>query len=286
MQYILFDSQRLSSLQSCPQKFEYSFERNLTRIDTPKYFDIGTIIHRAMKLYYATLKYKERWFGSYGYDSLVRTCIKVAEYWGLQLLMPPPDIQDVVKILNQYFEYYRNDPSLANEILGCEQYFANPCGSSFMFEGEEYQVVIEGRIDLIFIDRTNGLPIIWDHKHESQKREFSQLSNQFMIYPWATGAKNLVVNVIGTQKTKEPNEKFYRKQFQYDEDLIAEFEKDVIEEGKRYLEYRHNKKFPRYRSSCNTYGICEFERVCSVGPELREMRLERDFKKRVWSPFN
>ena len=46
------------------------------------------------------------------------------------------------------------------------------------------------------------------------------------------------------------------------------------------------RNFPMNRSSCGNYGGCEFRRVCSRSPEVREQFLKADFaKKKAWDPL-
>lgn len=284
MNYILIDSQRLSSIQNCPQKFEYQYEKNLRSIEVKPYFETGHIYHKMLKTYYSVLKYRDRWnLTEFNYDKLVEITIKIGEYFAIRGNAEIETIEQITNNWRDYTEYYRNDPILKYDIVAVEVYFAKQLDNPFEFNGEEYQVVIEGRIDLIYNE--DGRIINIDHKHESAKRPFSAIRNQFLIYPLATGARTLLVNVIGTQKTKKPNEKFYRIPFSYTDSMIEEFKSDVIYYAKQYLTYKYTGYWPRNRNACDTYGICDFERICYAPPDLRGIRLEREYNYFKWDVF-
>lgn len=284
MNYILIDSQRLTSIQQCPQLFQYKYEMNLRSSEIKTYFEVGQIYHKMAKNHYSELKYRDRWHrNGFDYDKLVQLDLKIGEYFAIRSNAEIEDIQHVETIWNEYSDYYRSDPLTRHETVGIEIYFAKECGSPFEFEGNEYQVVCEGRIDWIVKD--GDRLIVIDHKHESSKRAFSAIRNQFLIYPWATGARMLIVNVIGTQKSKKPADKFYRTTFNYSNEVVEEFERDLIYYAKEYLKYKSMNYFPRHHNSCDTYGICDFERICFAPPELRAVRLERDYRHFKWNVF-
>lgn len=282
MKYILFDSSRLNTLLTCPQKYEYTYEKNLRQEETESYLSIGSMIHLMLKTYYNTLKYRDRYIGTYKYEQLVESCIKIGEWYGIRNKISPDNIIHICNVMREYFEFYKSDPLMSEEIIGCEQYFALPLGNSLNYQDEDYQVILEGRIDLILMNKEGELRIL-DHKHESARRPFSRLRNQFLIYCLATETKKFTVNVIGTQKSK--CDRFYRNTYYYDKDVITEFANDLSEVGKEYLQYKLSKKFPRHRNACDIYGICMFEKICSVSTELRETRLQQ-FITSEWSPFN
>lgn len=287
MNYILIDATRITTIQNCPQKFQYLFEYNKRRITEKSYFEKGTILHKMLRVYYASLKYRQRWYlTEFNYDKLVQLCVRVGEYFGIRGNIEISDLEIITNAFNQYCEYYRHDSSFTkNRILYLEQYFARPLLEPFTFEGQEYQVVVEGRIDLNYLDENNNQVVV-DYKSESRTGSFSLLRNQFQTYPWATGARILTVNVIGLQKTVAPEKKFYRKTFNYSDALIHEFELNTLHHCKQYLIYKANNYFPKNYSACDTYGICEFEGICSAPDEdLKQIRWERDFKESKWDVF-
>lgn len=284
MNYILIDSQRLTALQQCPQLYQYKYELNKRTLGNKPHFEIGHIYHKMLKLHYTELKYRSRWHQSnFNYEKLIELDLKVGNHFAIRSNIEVEEIGKIETIWNEYSSYYENDPLLKYETVGTEIYFAKPCGEPFEFQDESYQVVCEGRIDWIL--RDGDRLIVVDHKHESSKRTFSAIRNQFLIYPWATGARLLIVNVIGTQTSLKPENKFYRVSFNYPNEVIEEFERDVIYYAKEYLKYKSINYFPRHHNSCDTYGICDFERVCFAPNDLRELRLDRDYGHFNWNVF-
>lgn len=286
MNYILMDASRLNMLQVCPQKFKYIYEDNLRRINEKPYFEKGTLLHKMFHVYYGCLKYRQRWYlTEFNYNKLIELCIKVGEFFGVRGNIEIEELESIVNSFRQYSEFYKNDIEFTkNEIVCLEQYFAKPLLEPFEFENEEYQIVLEGRIDLIYLN-DEGKPVVVDYKSESRKGTFSSIRNQFLVYPWSSGSRKLTVNVIGLQKSLKPEDKFYRKSFQYTDELIEEFEIDVLYNAQQYLKYKSTNYWPRNRCSCDIYGICDFESICSSVGDLRSIRLERDFKKFKWDVF-
>ena len=67
--------------------------------------------------------------------------------------------------------------------------------------------------------------------------------------------------------------------------MVEEFENDVIHFAKQYLKYKHEGYFPHHHSACDTYGICDFERICYASIDRREDILEREYKTFHWDVF-
>ena len=286
LNYILIDATRLTSLQICPQKFKYSFMDNLRTIENKDYFEVGTLYHLMLKTHYSVLKYQSRFPSNFYYDKLIEIELRIMEHFAVRGKVSVEKIKEIEFIWRQYTDYYKNDDYFNKmNILFLEQYFARPLLQPFEYKKEYYQVILEGVIDLAYQDNAGQLVVV-DHKHQAIKSPFANTRNQFLLYPWATDSLNLTINILGTQKTVAPEKKFYRTSFSYTKDMIEEFEQDALYFAKQYLEYRISEYWPKNRNSCDTYGLCEFQKVCGVPRELRSVRLERDYVKYEWSAFN
>lgn len=62
-----------------------------------------------------------------------------------------------------------------------------------------------------------------------------------------------------------------------------------LEETKWWVEQAHSMAtanfYPRNDKSCDKFGGCPFQRVCSVSPSHRQAWLEADFERREWNPL-
>jgi len=140
------------------------------------------------------------------------------------------------------------------------------------------RILFEGRVDLI-AKLPNSPFAVWDHKSESRKSDPSKMSNQFEGSAWAFGVKDVIINKVGFQVTKEPKEKFRRIFLNYsDKELIEEWRRDTIEKTLEAIERhrresRGNPRWPRNRTSCDKYSGCVYRQVCETKPTTRNVKL-------------
>lgn len=67
---------------------------------------------------------------------------------------------------------------------------------------------------------------------------------------------------------------------------LEEWYDDTIHDIERARDATLNNHFPMNPASCGNYGGCEFRKVCSRSPEVRENFLKADFvKRKPWNPL-
>jgi hypothetical protein len=69
------------------------------------------------------------------------------------------------------------------------------------------------------------------------------------------------------------------------EDQLNEWMHDLgywLSAAARYAERGY---WPMNDKACNNYGGCQFRKICSKAPQVRESFLESDFERRAWNPL-
>jgi hypothetical protein len=69
------------------------------------------------------------------------------------------------------------------------------------------------------------------------------------------------------------------------EDQLNEWMHDLgywLSAAARYAERDY---WPMNDKACNNYGGCQFRKICSKAPQVRESFLESDFERRTWNPL-
>lgn len=146
--------------------------------------------------------------------------------------------------------------------------------SKVLFEDTELdiRVILEGRIDLIA--RTDDLHIVVDHKTEERKNTYNKRDNQFLLYAWITGLSNVVVNVVGIQKTVPPDEKFRRITFSYFPWNIEEWVEATKVKVLRLVKAIELGYFERNIEQCKW---CPYQAICDAKPERRQHIIETQY---------
>lgn len=272
---VALDSQRLESIQNCMCFYNYRFNQSLVPINTPDYLERGGLIHHMIAEYYILRKYQDRWYiNNKSYRDIVNICITVGRHQALQLSLDISEVENTIEVFKQYVDLWENDGW--HNIVGVEQVAAK-----ILYDSIDLTILYEAKIDLIL--RINGMLIPVDHKHSSSRRDPNQLSNQFKGYCWILGVNNLIVNELGFQKTIKPVEKFRRHMLSFPDAILEEWKLNTIFWVKFMLSCEDNKLYPRNFSSCDKFSGCDFRHICSAEPgDLREYRLRKDFKEKVW----
>jgi hypothetical protein len=153
--------------------------------------------------------------------------------------------------------------------------------SKVLYENDKIVIIYEGKMDAV--EERQGITIPWDHKTESSKFPPISLTNQFLGYCFLTDSSMLIRNAIGFQKTKKPEEKFYRNMYSYPNSLIEKWKVDTIEECMNLLYCYETNKWPMSFHSCEKSSIawfgCPFKDICSGDPDDWERSLDATYQK-------
>lgn len=272
---VAIDSQRLEAMQSCMMFYDYRFNKSLVPINTPDYLERGSLIHHMLAQFYKMRKYQSRWYiNGKSYRDIVDICIRVGRSEALSLGLDIAEVEDVIEVFKQYTDLWENDSW--TDIVGVEQ-----TSAKVLYDSDSLTILYEAKMDLVL--RIGGNITAIDHKHSKSRRDPNQLSNQFKGYCWSLGNNNLIVNEIGFQKTIKPVEKFRRHMLSFPDSIIEEWKRNTIFWVKFTLGCTDSGIYPRNFSSCDKFSGCDFRHICSAEPgDLREFRLRKDFKEKVW----
>jgi len=270
---LALDSQILNSIQLCPYRTMLEYLEHYTALHAPAYYEKGDIMHQLLAHYYEALRK-----GRTDRRDFIEEAVRNVRQATVGMDLSDSEVELAIQNIRAYFEYYENDGWKPLEI---ERPF-----SKILFEDEKYRVIYEGRIDLV-VDAPEGIRIV-DHKSASIRKQPISLSNQFMGYSWAIDQPTVVVNKIGTQKTLGPRERFNRYRFRYEADRIMEWYANSVWWVKQLIYHIEQDMWPKNFTSCDKYSGCIFVPICESIPQVREWKLESQFKVREipWSPYN
>lgn len=186
------------------------------------------------------------------------------------------DISDVDLCISTFYEYTGYYQDLDNfTVLAVEETL-----SKVIFDSPELSILYEGTQDMC-CQRVDGDVIPYDHKTESAKFTISQLNNQNIGYCVLTGSNRIIRNAIGFQKSKPPNEKFYRTMYSYPNALLEWWQRTTINKVKEIARHYALNDWNESGnlSACDTMFRrgCEFKEVCSEEESEWNRILERDF---------
>jgi hypothetical protein len=268
---VVFDSQRLASVQSCGYKYHLTFERDLIPVEKQRALEYGDLIHRMLQTYYTIHKYRSRWPAHFSMKRMIQICERVAEYYAPSLELELEDVEEALRTFREYVEFYWGERL---ETIAVEQ-----VGSKVMYEDDNLIILYESKIDWI-VSMANVKVMCVDHKTYSRRDETLGLSNQFMGYCWMTGTTNLMVNKIGKQKTIKPKEKFLRPIMSYPPPVLEEWRRNAVYWIKEALRWKREEYYPKSFTSCkNGSNICIFRTVCEAPLETRLHTIHQLFEK-------
>jgi hypothetical protein len=183
--------------------------------------------------------------------------------------------QFILITFKEYVGYYITEdiiPLAVEELL-----------SKIIYEDDKQVIVYEGTPDLIYCTEKDDTPYPMDHKTESARRNFYGLNNQFLGYPFLTGAKKIYRNAIGLQKTKKPADKFYRDPIAFADGVFKTWSNNVVEIGKKIIGSYSEDKWEGHYSMCEGNNIhrsgCIFQQVCDKSEVNWAYELETEFVK-------
>ena len=257
----------------CPTKGYYTDIRQIGLSDvkgngSSPAMEIGTLIHKMLEVYYQLLQ----WSASDTRETRRLEAIAFGRRAAVDLTtLTSDDVETGIRTFNDYLAWYKDEDIKPVEV---EAAF-----SRVLFENDEYQVLLEGKKDLVAI--LQGIKWVIDHKTTGRKGVLSPMSNQFFAYAWASDVNTVVINSIGTQKTTEPKERFRRLFVSFTPNQIQEWYENTVNEISLWLQYIERGKYPMNLVSCrNNFGLCQFHAICSGDVADRERIIAVHYKHR------
>jgi hypothetical protein len=266
------DATLLNSLQLCGQMTYFNHILNLRLPNPDEIMENGSFMHDLFQLHYLLRK-----AGILKYGQIINEVqdygVKHRNEYGI-----PPDQADfVVSNYGEYAEFYQLD--------GWQPIEVEATFSKVLYEDDKIVIVAIGVIDLI-TDSKAG-PIVVDHKSYWRWKQPIKLSNQLMMYSWATEIPHVMFNKVGFQKSyeKSPEKKFRRTQFLFTPNNISVWEKQAIYWAKQGIEYHRTGFWPRNYTSCDKFRGCRFIGLCESNEDVVEFKMKAQFVKgKAWDP--
>lgn len=95
-------------------------------------------------------------------------------------------------------------------------------------------------------------------------------------------AKGIIIDAVQLGVTFS---RFARQQIHRSPSQVEEFLDDLLLDLEVATLYAKQESWPLNPASCHHYGGCEFRKVCSHSPAVRQNFLEADFVQRTWDPL-
>ena len=262
---IIIDASELSSYEICPFLWYSKYELKLRPKIAKVYMQQGSLLHVLLEYYYKSKRDTMK--------PLQQIVEEAAEHGRIEALkfemLEPNEISEIVFQFREYCRYYENENWIPVHV---EEPFIK-----LLHEDDDITIYASGRPDLIFKYAGTGSYAITDHKKVQRDTPVSQLRNQFMLYSCVLGIDTFVINKIGFQKTKKVQERFLRQPFTYHPDLIQEWKQDTILKIKELVMAKELSYFPRNRTACEKFGLCEMHKYCLTRPEAREFLIGTEY---------
>lgn len=279
---IVLDASKIDLFETCPAR--YNFRHNLNKINAPIHLstkrnalDLGSLAHNGLEVYYKALR-----DGIHYDDRMASTLLKI------RTLAASPDtsnsrpdeVDEILHAIEESCNYWRAEDENSLEVLEVESPFAYE-----LFSDENIRIILSGKIDLLVnfhgVGRSSSytnLPM--DHKTYTRESPLLRKSNQFINYCNACKSNFLVVNRIGLQKSKSPEDKYKRLPLSYDPIYIQDWKDNlntmILNE---YVTAVATEKWPEKPTSCNKFNrLCEYFPICdSSGLDSKMMKLATEY---------
>lgn len=271
---VLADSQLINMMQMCLQKTDLTFNRNLTLPHKAEALEKGSLIHDMLEYYRKAL------VSGLPYDKAVEIGVRVGRYQSVNLEIDIELTEQVIYQFEAYCEYWKDD---VLKPVYVEHPFAK-----LMYEDDNVKIIGVGRIDAIY-KHPHEDPImrVMDTKSSSRNKAPEELSNQFLMYAWASDTTIIYVDKVGFQKTLKPEERFKRVALSYPKSFQEIWLNNTIWWVlNHYLPAARSGQWPMNLTSCDKYGGCIFRELCkSSTQEARDWKMKTQYQVREpWDP--
>jgi hypothetical protein len=265
------DSQWLTAIQTCGRYMDYKLIQNLRPPVKPAALEKGDLLHQMLATFY-----RGKLEGKSHQDSFNLALTKGREASG-EMQLDVETCNEVIFQFTKYCEYWIGDGWRPIEI---ERPFTR-----VFYEDSNLVIHYTGIVDLI-ADTQAGI-CISDHKSTSKNYEPSMLNNQFFGYSWSFDIPNIVVNLIGFQKTLPPEKRFVRHVLNYPKALVEEWRVEAVRSIMTAYKWMEQNSFPANFTACDKWGGCEYAQLCKTTPDAREWKAATFYVKgEPWNPYH
>lgn len=286
-----WDSTSITSFTTCPRKYYYSQLQGWTSELRSVHLIFGGHYASALEHFH-----KHRAAGATHDDALRLVVREVLENtWDTEAAAPQEWFHasktrdTLVRSIVWYLEQFKNDPMqtviLSDGRAAVEYSFSLDLSDDYLYCGHIDRLVTYGDGNDIYVQdqKTSGAQIT--------PRYFEGFSPDYQMtgYTWAgqiifnMPVKGVVVDAayIAVGFTA-----FGRQAISRSDRQLEEFRVEVLDKIDLAKRAHESGYYPMNRTACGNYGGCEFRRVCSAVPGIRENLLQGNFKKRDrWDPL-
>lgn len=286
-----WDSTSLSAFATCPRKYFYS--------NLQGWASELRSVHLIFGGHYATALehfHKHRAAGA-SYDDAIRMVVREAlvATWDAEKEAPQDWIHNtktrdtLIRSIVWYLEHYKADPMqtviLSDGRAAVEYSFSVDLSDEYVYCGHIDRLVTYGDAQDIYVQdqKTTGSSIT--------PRFFDGYSPDYQMtgYTWAGQIIfNMPVKgvVIDAAHIAVGFTAFGRQPVTRSDRQLEEFRLEAIHYINLAKQCHESGYYPMNRTACGNYGGCEFRRVCSAVPGIRDNLLNGNFKKRDrWDPI-
>lgn len=270
-QRITLSPSTINLIQSCWRKFKYEKIEQHVPNSKAKFLEEGEIYHKYLESYYKG-KMSER-------PDNVNQAILDGRTHSTKLNLDPSDILQIETIFKNYCLHYAYETW---KPIAVEKPFSS---TDPIHETEHFIFHLEFKTDLIV--EVDGEIIAVDHKSKGKKSYPNKLNHQYIATCFGLGINKLIENVIYKQNTMDGakltfSDRFPRRLMEYSDEELSSWHDEMIDLCDDYEKRVITGRFPVNYTSCDKFSGCAFGPICSEPNEqLREYKLQRDFKKAV-----
>lgn len=286
-----WDSTSITSFATCPRKYYYSMLQGWTSVNKSVHLIFGGHYASALEHFHKHIA------AGVSYEDAVRLVVKevLINTWDREHMVPEDWMHasktrdTLVRSIVWYLEHFKNDPMktviLSDGRAAVEYSFSVNLSEDYVYCGHIDRLVTYGQDNDVYVQdqKTSGAQIT--------PRYFEGFSPDYQMtgYTWAgqiifsTAVKGVIVDAayIAVGFTA-----FGRQPVTRSERQLEEFRIEVLHIIERAKQCHEEGYYPMNRTACGNYGGCEFRRVCSAVPGVRENLLQGNFKKRDrWDPL-
>ena len=284
-----WDSTSLSTFAACPRKYFYSNLQGWTSELRSVHLIFGGHYATALEHFH-----KHRAAGV-SYDDALRMVVREAlvATWDAERGEPQDWMHNtktrdtLIRSIVWYLEHYKNDPMqtviLSDGRAAVEYSFSVDLSDEYVYCGHIDRLVTYGDAIMIQDQKTTGSSIT--------PRFFEGYSPDYQMtgYTWAGQIIfNMPVKgvVIDAAHIAVGFTAFGRQAVTRSDRQLEEFRLETLHYIGLAKQCHESGYYPMNRTACGNYGGCEFRRVCSAVPGIRENLLGGNFKRRDrWDPL-
>lgn len=284
-----WDSTSLSTFAACPRKYFYSNLQGWTSELRSVHLIFGGHYATALEHFH-----KHRAAGV-SYDDALRMVVREAlvATWDAERGAPQDWMHNtktrdtLIRSIVWYLEHYKDDPMqtviLSDGRAAVEYSFSVDLSDEYVYCGHIDRLVTYGDAIMVQDQKTTGSSIT--------PRFFENFSPDYQMtgYTWAGQIIfNMPVKgvVIDAAYVAVGFTDFARQPITRSERQLEEFRLEALHYIGLAKQCHESGYYPMNRTACGNYGGCEFRRVCSAVPGIRENLLNGNFKKRDrWDPI-